>query len=340
LRRLGIALSVLLLMGVLGCSVFDQKTETGKGPRGGEVRPEISLRFGYSLATTNPRHIAAQGFAQWVYEQTKGKVNIDLYPNEVLGTDKEMIEMAIVGNLDLVITTQGIAAEYEPRIYATALPFLFTTPESVYKILDGPLGIEMAHELPRNGLRVLAYWDNGYRQITNNKRPIVAPADLSGLKMRVPEDKLTFGIMKTLGANPIPMPFPEVYIAMSRGEIDGAENTINNIYTARLYEVQKYLTIVNYRHATTPLIISEKSWRKLPPDVQRILQEGAVRFSLEHRRLNQEFENNILSELQKQGMQINYPDTTPFRHEAQPIYEEWAPIIGRELLKRVIGAAQ
>jgi len=327
-------------MMILGCSLFGPKNGTTDDKRGGDRAAEVILRLGYGQTVTNPRHLAAQAYAQWVSEQTKGRVKVDLYPTETLGTDKEMTEMVVLGTLDMVITAQGVAAGYEPKLTAIELPFLFASPEKVAQVLDGPIGAELARDLPRSGLRLLAYWDNGFRQITNNLHPITKPADLNGMKIRVPENTLTFRAMRLLGANPIPLPFPEVYIALSRGEVNGQENPIVNIYTARLYEVQKYLTVVNYRYESTPLLISEKTWRKLSPEVQQVLAQGAVRFAAEHRRLNSEMEDRLLTELGEKGMQVTYPDKEAFRVLTQPVYEEWAPLIGRELLERVRRAAQ
>jgi len=331
---------VPMLLLTSGCNFFDRKVDNKTETSIGDKPAEVVLRMGYAQAMDNPRHLAAQAMAKWVHEQSKGRIKIELYPNEMLAPNKEMTEMAIMGTLDLVVTTQGIVSEYEPKLAATGLPFLFDSPEKVAKVLDGPLGQEMAKDLPRHGLRILAYWDNGFRQFTTTNRPIHRPEDFGGLKIRVPEDKLTFSTVRALGANPIPMPFPELYIALSRGEVDGQENPIVNVYTAKLYEVQKYISIINYKYQCTPLVISEKTWRRLSPDQQRIVQEGAVQGLADHRRISLELDKEMLEELERKGMKVVRPDIAPFREATKLLYEEWASVIGRDLMERIIREAQ
>jgi len=331
----------LLLLAIVGAVAYSYWSKNIKKDGQMENRKaEIILRMGYSQATDNPRHVSALAMQKWVYEQTNHRVWIELYPNEVLGTTKEMTEMAIVGNMDMVITTHGILSEYEPKVALLALPFLFSGPEKVVTVLEGPLGNELAKDLPKHGLRLLAYWDNGFRQITNNKHPIGAPTDMIGLKFRVPEDRMSLSTYKAMGSNPIPLPFPELYIALSKGEIDGEENTLVNIKTAKLYEVQKYLTIINCRYQVTPLIISERTWRKLPPDVQKVLQEGANQVLAEHRRQIYELDSRIVVELEQKGMKIVYPEAEAFRQATTPVYEEWAGIAGKELVDRIVSEAR
>jgi tripartite ATP-independent transporter DctP family solute receptor len=204
-----------------------------------------------------------------------------------------------MGALDMVITAQGVLASYEPKLNAIGLPFLFDSMAKVGKVLDGPIGDELAKDLPSKGIRLLAYWDNGLRQVTNSKQPILKPEDLKGLKIRTPEDKMTLSIFKALGANPAPLAFPELYLALSQGVFDGQENPIVNIYVSKFWEVQKYLSTTNHKYESCPLIISERTWQKLPPDVQKIMKEGALKFAVEHRKLDQEMEGQMLKELQE-----------------------------------------
>jgi len=301
---------------------------------------EITLRMGYVLGDPNPRHSMAQAYSKWVNDKTKGKVKIELFPNEVIGYDQEMVDMVVMGGLDMMIAGQGVIANYEPKISAVGLPFLFAKDELVDSVLDGPIGKEIAKDLPSRGLHLLAYWDNGFRQISNNRHPIFGPEDIKGLKIRVPVDRMSMSIIRTMGANPIPLPFAEVYISLQRGEIDGQENPIVNIYSAKLYEVQKYLTVINYKYESNPLIISEKTWRRLPLDVQQILVEGALYFAVEHRRLNRNIEKEMVAELEQKGMKVVKPDIGPFRRACLPVYTEWELEFGKDFLEKIVAAAQ
>ena len=301
---------------------------------------QITLKLGYGQPTTNPRHIAADMFANWVSEQTKGQVKIRLFPNETLGSDKQMTEMAASGTLDMVITAPGVAASYEPKLAVFEFPFLFSSMDKVGKLLDGPIGDELAKDLPAKGIRILGYWDNGLRQITNSKKPIAQPDDLKGLKIRTPENKMTLDIFRALNSNPAPLAFPELYLALAQGMFDGQENPVVNIHASKFYEVQKYISITNHKYETTPLIISEKTWQKLPPDVQKIIKEGAVKFAGEHRRLNTENEAKDLADLEAKGMKVNRPDLAAFREATKPVYAKWIPVFGEDLINRVLAAVK
>lgn len=332
---------LILAITLTGCSTLGGgKQAQQQTPKASEQKAEITLRLGYGQPTSNPRHITAEKYANWVSEQTKGKVKVQLFPAEMLGTDKQMTEMASMGSLDMVITAQGVLSSYEPKLAGIGLPFLFDSMDKVGKVLDGPIGDELAKDLPSKGIRLLAYWDNGLRQVTNSKRPIEQPADLKGLKIRTPEDKMTLSIFKALGANPAPLAFPELYLALSQGVFDGQENPVVNIHSSKFYEVQKYISLTNHKYEACPLIISEKTWRKLPPDVQKVMKEGAVKFAAEHRKMDAENEGKLLADLEAKGMKVSKPNLAPFREATKSVYDEWIPVLGKDLLERIMAAAK
>lgn len=303
---------------------------------GTSAKQSLTLRLGYGQPTSNPRHLAAEKFAQWIYNESHGELVIELFPQERLGTDKQMTEMAVTGTLDMVITAPGVLASYEPRLSLIELPFLFSSVAAAEKVLDGPLGEELSSSLPQQGLRLLAYWDNGFRHITNSRHPIQTLPDLKGLKIRVPENRMSLSIVKALGANPAPLPFPEVYQALKRKDFDGQENSLANIWTSELYQVQSHLAMTYHKYESTPLIISEKTWQKLTPAQQKLIKAGAVKFAGEQRAMNQELEKQIAAELNKKGIMITYPDTRAFRQQTQPLYDEWRLRTSGDLLDRII----
>ena len=173
---------VLLVLAVMGSMVFAEGSkETGSA----DVKV-TTLKLGYGAPTTNPRHIVAEKFAAEVAAKSNGTLKIDLYPAEMLGTDRQMGEAVSLGTLDMSINAHGVVAAYEPKLAAIELPFLFSSGEKIGPVLDGPIGMDLAKDLPKKGIRVLAYWENGLRQITNSKRAVNSPADLNGLKIRTP----------------------------------------------------------------------------------------------------------------------------------------------------------
>ena len=295
----------------------------------------IILKLGYGSPTSNPRHLIAEKFAAYVAEESDGKVQVDLYPAEMIGTDRQMAEMITMGTLDMSINAHGVVATYEPKMAAIELPFLFSSPDKIGKVLDGPLGEEIAKDLPSKGMRILAYWENGLRQITNSQRAIESPSDLNGLKLRTPENKMTLSIFKSLGASPAPLAFSELYMALSQGVFDGQENPVVNIHSAKFDEVQDYISITNHKYESCPFIVSEQVWKKLPADVQVILKEGAVKFAQEHRDLVQANEAELLADLESKGMKISRPDLKAFQDATSVVYKEYESILGKDLIDNI-----
>lgn len=304
------------------------------------LEAEIKLKIGYGSPVTNPRHLVASAFADWVRGQTAGRVAIELFPEEILGSDSQMTKLVSIGTLDMCITAHGVLASYEPKLAALELPFLFDSPEKIGALLDGPIGQELAADLPAKGIRVLAYWENGFRQVTNNVRPINTPADLKGLKIRTPENAMTLAIFKALGANPSPLPFPELYPALAQGVFDGQENPIANIHAAKFYKVQKYLALTNHKYESCPMIVSEQVWQRLAPDIQAILSTGAVKFAREHRALVLEQEMELLAALEAQGMEITRPSLPPFVKASAGVYDEYENKLGKGLIDRIRNAVR
>jgi len=323
-----LALLAAVLLGFAAC---------GGGGSDDEI---ITLRLGYGNTVTNPRHLTAELFRDWVYAETDGRVQIELFPSEMLGTERAMLEMLTMGTLDMTLPSQGPISSYEERFYLIGLPFLFNSPEHAWRVVDSEIGDMIAENLPNRGLRLLAYWENGMRQITNSVRPIETPADMVGMSLRTPESAMTLSIMAALGASAAPLPFPELYMALAQGAFDGQENPITNIHANNFWEVQDYISVVNYKYETLPLIISEQVWQRLPADVQEVLKRGAVMHAQIHRDMVLAGEDAMLVELAENGMTVSIPNTAPFREASAAAYEYWRNRVGAELVDRIIAAAE
>ena len=318
-----------------GCVTNNKQTDKNAAQDKSGKQADFVFKVAYGQPTSNPRHIAAAKFAKWINEKSNGRVEFKLYPNEVLGNDKQATEAVAAGTIDMTITASGVISAYAPKLAVTELPFLFSSTQKVGQLLDGPIGEELAAELPSKGIRLLAYWENGLRQITNNKRPIETVKDLKGLKIRAPENTMTISIFKALGANPAPLSWPELYLALSQGVFDGEENPIANIDSGKLYEVQKYISITNHKYECYPFVINEQLWQKLPPDIQALIKEGALMFAKEHRRLVAEMEAEQLKGFEARGMKISRPNMQPFKDATRSVYAEYEPIFGKDLINRV-----
>lgn len=335
MKRLAIlALALVMVLGMAACGGGSSgggtsgTSEPSGGDTSGTSAPEntgekYTIRIGHSDTTANLIHISLEHFAEAVKERTNGQVEIQIFAAEQLGSNAEMIEMVEMGSLDAMMLPSGQQANYCPKFKALSLPFLFSDYEHVYKVLDGEIGEELLEGLSDHNMIQLAYWENGLRQFTNNKRAINAPADMNGLKFRTPEDAMTVAIFAAYGASASPFAFSELYLALQQGTFDGQENPVANIHANNFQNVQKYLTMVNYQYQPKDMIFSLTTWNKLPADIQQVLLDAAKEFGAEHRQAIVDSEAEMLADLEAAGMEVGYPDTAPFIEQAQSVYQDF-----------------
>lgn len=308
-------------------------------------KPEFTLKLGHSDTTSNLLHVSLEHFADDVFEKSNGRVKIDLYAAEQLGSNAEMAEMLEMGSLDAMMMPQGQEATYAPKLNALGLPFLFPNYDAVYAVLDGEIGDELVTDLANRNMIQIAYWENGLRQVTNSKTPINAPEDLKGLKIRTPEDSMTLAIFNALGASPSPLAFSELYLALQQGTFDGQENPVSNIHANNFQDVQKYIAITNHKYECKNMIFSLTTWNKLPEEVQTLLTESAKTFGDEHRKAIVNSSDTMLAELEEAGMEVTNPDPAAFQVATASVYDDfyaendWAEdLVNR--MKKVIGSAE
>lgn len=298
-----------------------ESTESGGGNSGGAA--EYTIKLGHSDTTSNLLHVSLENFAAYVNEQSGGRVKIDLYAAEQLGSNAEMAEMLEMGSLDAMMLPQGNEAIYAPKLNTLGLPFLFTNYDEVYKVLDSEIGEELVADLESRNMIQIAYWENGLRQVTNSKCPINAPSDLNGLKIRTPEDAMTLAIFNALGASPSPLAFSELYLALQQGTFDGQENPVSNIYANNFQDVQKYIAITNHKYECKNMVFSLTTWNKLPEDVQTLLKEAAKIYGDEHRKAIVDSSDSMLAELEEAGMEVTRPDSAAFQEATASVYDDF-----------------
>jgi tripartite ATP-independent transporter DctP family solute receptor len=325
---------LLVVLAIVSLLVVGQLVFAGGAQEEGTQKVQ-TYRLGYGGAVTNPRHLSAEAFAKYVNEQSNGTVKIDLFPAEMLGTDKEMVEMASMGSLDMTINAVGIVASYEPKIAVFELPFLFSSYEKVDQTLDSQLGMGILDTLPAKGLRALAYWENGLRHVTNSVRAINTPADLRGMKLRTPENKMTLSIFRALGARPAPLAFSELYLALSQGSFDGQENPIANIHASRFNEVQEHLAMTNHKYEALVFLVSENVWKKMPQETKELISDAAKKFGQYHRDMVRDEEESMIADLQSKGMKVTRPNLTPFVEATAAVYQEYEKEFGKDLIDKV-----
>src|SRR5215468_1155381 len=236
----------------------------------------IVIKFSHVVAVDTPKGKAAEYFKKLAEERTKGRVKVEVYPNSTLFKDGEEMEALQLGSVQLLAPSLAKFGPLGVREFEVFdLPYIFDSYAELHKVTSGPVGAALFKKLESKGIVGLAYWDNGFKDMSAN-RPIRAPEDMKGLKMRIQSSKVLSDQMKAVGALPQVMAFSEVYQAMQTGVVDGSENTPSNMYTQKHHEVQKYTTLTNHGYIGYAVIVNKKFWDGLPPDIRTTL-EGAMR---------------------------------------------------------------
>jgi tripartite ATP-independent transporter DctP family solute receptor len=290
----------------------------------GAASAQTKLTLGHGAAVGNPRHEAAVAFANAVKAKSGGKLEVQVAPSAQLGDDAAMITALRSGTLDMSANSMGATAAIIPEYGAFGMPFLFTSPEQAFKLLDGPLGKELADISAQKNLIVLGYWDNGIRHVSNSKRPILSPADMKGLKIRTPPDAVTIDIMTALGAETQQIKFAELYVALQQGVVDGQENPLVNVYASKLYEVQKFISLTGHKFEMNPFLMSKRTWDRLSEGERKIVQEAAVEATALQRKLSREEDAKLGPELKAKGVRIDAVDNSQFAKATESVVTKWS----------------
>jgi TRAP-type transport system periplasmic protein len=309
-------------------------------PLAAHAQAAVKLTLGHGAAPGNPRHEAALKFADVVKAKSGGRIEVQVSPSAQLGDDAAMVTAMRTGALDLSANSQGALANAVPEYAAYGMPFLFSNAQQAFKLLDGPLGKELADKSAEKGLVVLGYWDNGIRHMTTSKKPITKVEDMKGLKMRTPPDTVLVDIMQSLGAEAQQIKFAELYVALQQGVVDGQENPIMNIHASKLYEVQKHLALTSHQFQMTPFLMGKRSWDKLSDADKKIVQDAAAEATALQRKLSAESDDKLLADLKAKGVQVTTVDKSAFEKATEGVDDKWiAQPIG-PYVKKVIAAAR
>ncbi|MFQ3787082.1 TRAP transporter substrate-binding protein [Halomonas sp. A29] len=302
-----------------------------------------TLRMGIGLAESSPQYLSVQYFADILNQRTEGRISVNVFPNSQLGDDVQMMEMLQTGSLDMSYPSSSPATTYVQELAVFDLPFLLPTREAAIAVMQSDTAQRMLDGFEGTGLKALAFSENGYRQLTNSARPVESPEDVAGLDVRgltvrTMENPVHLSIWETLGANPTPMAFGELFSAMEQGVVDGQENPWSTILTSNFHEVQDYGS--ETRHVYTPFILmmSERTWDRLAPEYQELVQEAARQSAEYEIQLATEYDDWSREQLVERGMQItrlNDEQIAAFQEAVQPVYDRWAPRIGEDLIAEI-----
>lgn len=263
-------------------------------------------------------------------ERTDGQVVITVYPANALGSPDEVLEQNILGTVDMSLPTQGHLSKYSQKFATVMLPFAFDNAEHCYKVLDGPFMEWAAPDLEAQGLVFLSNWDWGFRNITNNLRPINSPEDVEGLKLRTPPEIQLQAAMEALGANVTQIAFSELIMSLKQGVVDGQENPLSVIYYNNLFEAQDNLAITEHVYNSMVNVMSKEVWDQLSEEQQKIIREESVMAGNEMRVMMQAQEAELIAKLEEEGMTVTYPDKSEFAALMQPAYDRIAEYAGKE----------
>jgi TRAP-type transport system periplasmic protein len=299
---------------------------------------QTNLRFAHTLSTSDTHNLAALRMAELLKEKTGGKLTMSVHPAGELGNDGAILEGARLGSIDIAVTGNPFFTTFAPRLNVMDLPYLFRDVAHAHRVVDGPIGVELLKDLERNRMKGLAFWEIGFRHITNSKHPIRIPDDLKGIKIRTTPNKAHIQAFQLWGANPVPMPFTELYLALQTGTVDAQENPINNIYANRMHEVQKYMSLTGHAYTASIMCMNLAKFNALPPEQQKALLEAAHEAGLYQRELNAQQEGENLAKIKAAHVEvIENVDTGPFRVLAyEPVSKSYTDQFGRDMLDRIL----
>ena len=322
-------MGALLVAGTTGAMAADIKDRT--------------IKYAVIYDMKHPHGLGAQKFADLVAQRSGNKIKVKVYPNATLGGEVAIISAMQGGTVEMAAMATSQLVGVIKDFAALDLPFLFNNEMEVDRVVDGPVGKAFLDKMPEKGLVGLSWFEHGFRNLTNSRRPVTKLEDIQGLKIRVEQNAVAVDTWKALGTNAVPMPFPELYTALEQKAVDGQENPYSTVDSAKFYEVQKYLSVT--KHKYTPLIVtvSKKFWDQLSADEKKVIQDAATEAAVYQRKANRDLNEQYLQSLKKTGMQINEipaAEVARMRAKVQPVVDKYSAQIGGTLVKDLYGEVE
>ena len=297
----------------------------------------IVIKFSHVVAPDTPKGRAADYFKKLSEERTKGQVKVEVYPNSQLYKDREELEALQIGAVQMLAPSLAKFGPLGVRSFELFdLPYIFPNKETLYRVMDGDIGKKLFGLLSAKGITGLAYWDNGFKQMSANK-PLRSVADFKGLKLRIQSSKVLEAQMKALGANPQVMAFSEVYSGLQQGVVDGTENPMSNLFTQKMHEVQKHLTLSDHGYLGYAVIVNKKFWEDLPADIRATLTKAMEDATVFERKIAQEENDQSLAKVKAAGTtqvySLPYRDRVVWQKALLPVHKEFEEKIGRDYIQ-------
>lgn len=330
---------LIFLISLSGCG---SSSEVGTSNGSDEVE-EIKLRAGTGITSEHPQYQGLLKFKELVEEQTGGSIIVETYHSGQLGDDRSMMEALQLGSLEVTVPSTGPIANFVPEFAVLEFPFLFPDLDVAREVLQGEVGQKLLKKLETQNIVGLAFWEDGFRNVTNSKKEIETLEDLKGLLLRTMENELHIAAFRALGVNPTPMAFTELFTSMQQGTVDGQENPLGTIYHEKFDEVQSYLSNTEHINNNQVFLISKEFFDQLSTEQQEIVQKAAVEAGDYQAHLTREKTEYYLEELQKRGMiytEIKEEERARMREAVQPVITEYSERIGEDLVQEVYDAIE
>jgi TRAP-type transport system periplasmic protein len=296
------------------------------------------MRFGIGLSEDHPQGMAVKRFADVMSEKTKGRIKIELFAGGKLGNDVSMVDALRAGQLEMTAPDTSSLVRFESGFGVINFPFLLASEQDADMLLDSPFGQELLSSLPKHQLVGLAYWENGFRNLTNSRGPVTRRSDFTDLKVRVMPNAMFADTFANLGAQPLKLPFPEVYANLKDGKVQAQENPLITIYASKFYEVQNHLTLSRHAYSAWVPMVSKTVWDSLSPADQKLFQEAAVESTRYERELIRARNAQMVEELRKLGMKVTEIDRTELpliRMSSRKIIDKYAKEFGQDWTKKL-----
>ena len=297
------------------------------------------IKFSYAVAKDNPVGLAVEKYAQIVSDKSGGKMKVTGYPNATLGNEIQSMSSAQGGIIEMTIVSTAGAAGNVKELAIFDLPFIFRTEKEADAVVDGEVGQSLLKKFAEKNLIGLCYLDYGFRQVTNNKRPIQKLEDFRDLKLRTLQNRVYIDVFKALGANPLPLPYPETYGALESMAIDGQESSYLVTKSSSYQDIQKYLTETRHFYLPAVVMVSKRFWDRLSTAEREVLESSCKEAQTYHRQVSRKMEAEVVQDLIKGGMQFNKID--PAEHDRMvkataPVIEKYKPELGADLVNKTL----
>lgn len=299
----------------------------------GPALAQTNLKMAYALSVDSHYGAGAKAFAKSI--EKDGKYTLEQFPNSALGGEREVIEGLQLGTIDVAIVSTGATLNFVPETGVFDIPFLFRDLAQARKVLDGEIGQNMLKAFPKRGLVALAWGEQGFRHLTNNVRPVHTPEDAKGLKIRTTENPIHIAAFREMGILATPMAWPEVATALQQGTIDGQENPLSVIVSAKLSQLQKYLSLTAHVYGPALILMSPDAYNKLSDDEKKHFDEAGHQAAVAMRKYVDDIEQSGIEQLKKEGMQINTVDHEAFVKAVEPVYPQYYKKFGKELVESI-----